>query len=351
MNLFVFGLVVGLVIAFGFMALKGRFLPDNSKSDGNDHSGTLLTPPLLLSALFAACFLIMALIIDASFVRPKVESWSLFLFDPKTYLAVTKELFFASFIALFIVMTVEYTSRREQNKTVNDALAKMKRSVFQAVFSRRIGEDVAAEIEKSIYDCSFVRNRHSRSIILKELEERSADYILMESTQTFRVQNINNGSEDYEPTVILPNPTPEHVGKNTVKKVRISSIGADGEILETTDITDDKIAGAIKANNDSVDETHYVFDKIHLKPDEELEVEYTLELVKERYDNEIWTTLIPTLKADVVVTSKVPDLYIGAISMHRGNLSRVHNDNGFKRWSVEKAMLPYQGYVVFWRKG
>jgi len=332
------------------MALKGRFLPSISKSDGNAHTGTLLTPPLLLSALFAACFLIMALIIDAALVKPKVESWSLFLLDPKTYLAVTKEFFFASFIALFIVMTVEHTSRREQNIAVNDALDKMKRSVFQAVFSRRIGEDVAAEIEQSIYDCTFVRNHHTRTIILKELDVPSTEHILMESTQTFRVQNIGNGPEDYFPTVILPDPTPEHEGKNTIKKVRFSGIGADGEIVSTTDIVAKKIADAIQPNEENADETHYVFDKIGLKPDEELEVEYTLELVKERYDNEIWTTLIPTLKADVVVNSEVPGLYIGAISMHRGNLSRVHSGNGFKRWSVEKAMLPFQGYVVFWRK-
>lgn len=348
--MFVFGLLIGLVFTIGAFALRGRFAPEKLETDSEEAGGKLITPPLLMSAVFSFAFLAIALIIDAAFVQPKTESWVVFLADPKTYLAVAKELFFASFIALFIVMTIETTSRREQNLAVNDALNKMKRSVFQAVFARRIGEEIAAEIEQSVYDCTFVRKQHTRTIFLKELADQSDDHILMESTQTFRVQNIGSRPEEYFPTAILPNPTPEHQGKNLVKSVRISSVGASGDVGEGQNITAAKIKLALQQDQDNPDETQYIFDAVSLKPDEELEVEVTLELVKERYDNEIWTTLIPTLEADVIVSSEIPGLYIGAISLHRGNLSRVHNGNGFKRWSVEKAMLPFQGYVVFWRK-
>lgn len=308
----------------------------------------LVTPPFIAAAGLAVIFLAASVIIDNIYV--KNVDYGSFLIDPKTWVLVFKEFFFASVIAIFFMTTIELYSRSEQDNFFETATTEAQKNVFQAVYQNSIDPLIFEEAEESIFQCDFVRTNHSRDIQLQKLPE-SADYLLLRSTQEFRVRNVAKSTREYDPVVYLPKSMTrfqQHVKVARVTLYQVKSGQRSELIYEHTDAAD--IAKALKPDSGSPSEICYRFPTASVDPSEEIEVQYELMLVKEKFDNEIWTTLIPTLKAEVTVQSEIEGLELTAIAHHRGTMMPSSQGNGKsrKKWTVERPLLPFQGYVVSW---
>ena len=297
----------------------------------------------------------------------------------ETLLSFTKELFFASFIAVFIIATVEQASKREQSdilkksaqefsnllerkhqiiadelkaglSEMGSAANQAQRNVFNAIYKNRLAEVISEEVEESVFRSSFVRTSHSRVLKLVELPDHP-DHILMKSEQHFKVKNITASERPYTPTAIIPKPPGNFSGLSCVQSISVSPAGDKASAAQRYPIKSqgNKMHDFL-VDGEGEDEDVYSFPSVEVPAHSEIEVRVELQLVKDRSDNEIWTSLIPTVVSDVTVISEVNNLYIGAISLHRGVMESEVQVAGHRRWKVNRPILPYQGYVVFWRK-
>lgn len=336
-------MLVGFVLGCIFSAFAWFFL--RNVRAGNNF---LTRPALIGTAGLALLFLVVSVLIEHLVINE--ETYTSFLTDPKTWVMVSKEFFFASVIALFFMTTIELYSRSEQEEFFKEATSEAQKSVFQAVYQSKADQKVFEEVEESIFKQSFVRTSHSRDIHLRRLSN-SDEYILLTSTQEFRIKNITKFAQEYEPVVYLPRSLEKFDDYVKVNRVTIYKVkdGTRSDLLFESTSQDEAIQKAIKPNLASPSEICYHFECHSVDPDDEIEVQYELTLVKEKYDNEIWTTLIPTLKAEVTVQSEVEGLNLQAIAHHRGTMMPSSQGNSkFRKWTVERPLLPYQGYVVTW---
>ena len=345
--MFIFGALSGVLIPIFIWVIFSNRESQVSESD-EGHERFYTSRPFIAAILFSVVFLALSFAIESLFLRdPEYVS---FFVDPKTYVAVFKEFFFASVIAVFIIATIEIFSRSEQDRFLKRATENAQKNVFQAVYQNSIDKEIFSEAEISIFQTDFVRTRHSREILLQSLAGYD-DYILLTSTQEFRVRNVTKGPKNYAPVVYLPKPLSKFSKHVKISRVALYFV-KDGqrselyyEVLEGEEM--DKALQTIQ--DCSPHELCFRFREKPVDPLEEVEVQISLTLVKEKFDNEIWTTLIPTLKAEVIVQSDIDDLSLSAIALHRGTkVANVQNNHKYRRWSVERPMLPFQGYVVSW---
>lgn len=345
----VVGIILGGLTIVVFYEVLGK-LKHNDKS-----WAFFVEAPFLTAMILCFSFLALSLLIESIFMHGPDTSHSSVFLKPYTWVNVTKEFFFAFVIAMFVIATVELHSRKEQKKFIEKATTDTQKSVFDAVYKSRVDPAVFEEAEKCIFNNAFIRVKHFNSMVLKTIAEHH-DYILLSSVQDSRIRNISReeGPQGYTPQIYLPKPPRALQGKSNVDSVVVHEVlnGVRGRELRryggAQDIEKFKNSDA----RASPQEQHYKFESVSINPGQEIDIVIQITLVKERYDNEIWTTLVPTLEADVTVDSEVDGLDLGAISLHRGTMTLIGGEHGgrTRRWKIEKPMLPYQGYVVTWSK-
>lgn len=340
---FAIGFFAAVVAVLSAQQVMARMSSGKDKSNGVFYTSR----PFLVAFGLSISFLALALLVENAFVDE--ESYTQFLFDPKTYVAVFKEFFFATVIALFIIATIEISSRKEQDDYFREAVELAQKNVFEAIYKNRLDADVLVEAEESIFKTDFIRTRHNRNIHLQPLED-TTDYVLLTSTQDFRVRNVTGNRKPYTPTVYLPKRPGNHADKVCVTLVRVFRTQSSHRSSAVLDVNSKESAEVyIVPDGNAPHEICYRFPQQVCEPGEEIEVHISLTLVKEKFDNEIWTTLIPTLRAEVSVQTDVEGLTLSAIALHRGSMDDgIQGAGSLRKWVVERPMLPYQGYVVSW---
>ncbi|WP_299620045.1 hypothetical protein [uncultured Tateyamaria sp.] len=376
--LFLFGLLAGTVLSifFGMIVFHVYGKPTHG-AETNSIKKVVLSVPFLSLLVFALVCLAVAVTVDLLFLAGSSETIGSFLTSPKTWLAVTKELFFAAFIALIIIVVVEVASNDEQvelmaefkesvEKLTQDSIDKAQESVFEGVYKNAVDPAVFEEVVDSIFTADFIREEHHRSIVLEPVADRD-DIVLMKVKQTYTVKNVTKNIKSSNQRFYLPNTRNADGDLNQFTQLAITSEkGEKNEIPDTypyvrqaepeednspeTAPACDPAVPSVEPSSSGA-ETIYTFPTVKVQGGGVVRVELELQLVKDMSDNEILTFLSPTLKGSFSVHSYVSDLDIKAISLHRGALTETP-DGGedFKRWTFNRPMLPYQGYVVMWSK-
>lgn len=113
--LFLFGLLVGAIVSIFFgMIIFHLYGKPTHGPETNSIKKVFLSVPFLSLLIFALVCLAVAVTVELLFLAGSSESFGSFLTAPKTWLAFSKELFFAAFIALIIIVVVEVASSDEQ---------------------------------------------------------------------------------------------------------------------------------------------------------------------------------------------------------------------------------------------
>lgn len=337
--------------------------------------------PVWVSAILTLVFFAITLTLEGYIIFDP-EAKKIFL-ESKTWVAAAKEFFFAFFISTVIIFTIERVSRQEQAEQIEEAtkafsvsleaglerlrattserldekLAEVRlladqiaMNVFNALYKAQLDPAVSYEVEESVFRTEFVRARHERYMRLESIPSQPGKLVL-KSKQTFIVRNVTRDERPYVPLVYLPSLSGAAAHFSVVNRVLATSIyggqkgNAQYEIkIGNTPVEQDrhrKLQGS---------EYMYTFPAVQVPALGELEILMELSLLKDLSDNEIWTSLLPTLAGEVAVVSEVPGLVIEAISLHRGSMVAVEQGpDNYRRWRYEKPILPYQGYVVSWR--
>lgn len=337
--------------------------------------------PVWISAIFTLAFFALTLFLEG-YVFEDPKSGKIFV-DPKTYVAASKEFFFAFFISTVIIITIERVSRQEQAEQVEEATAafaekleagleefrsttsekmdlklgelegyakSISHNVFNALYKTQLAPEFSHEVEESVFRAEFVRTRHERYMVLEPINGLP-EKLLLRSKQTFTIMNITRDDRPFVPIVYLPTLEGVEDGHSRVDSV---SVGLSVEGQDTTslyEISAEELADKQDSYRHRQEaEYRYTFPAATIRALSSAKVVVELRLLKDRSDNEIWTSLLPTLRGSVSVESRISDLHVEAISLHRGSMvAAQQGPDNLRQWSYEKPILPYQGYVVSWR--
>lgn len=337
--------------------------------------------PVSVSAFCSLFFFALTLVLEG-YVFFDPESDGIFA-QTKTYATASKELFFAFFISMIIIFTIERVSRQEQAEQIEEATTafaekletglekfrsttseKMDRkleelesyaqrisdNVFNALYKSQLAPEFSHEVEESVFRAEFVRLRHERYMVLEPIADLP-EKLLLRSTQTFTVKNITRDDRPYVPNVYLPSLEGVDDFHSRVDRVYAARTLNDRDVETLFDIPIGTGADAQDAYRQRVEaEYKYTFQAITVPALSTVKMMMELCLLKDRSDNEIWTSLMPTLRGSVSVESRVSDLHVEAISLHRGSMvAALQAPKNLRQWSYEKPIMPYQGYVVSWR--
>lgn len=363
---FWFGILIGSIL---WIVLGMVLYLSLGRSDGAENRSAIgkifLSVPFLSLLIFALVCLTVAIVVELVFLQSEFDSFQSFLSSPKTWVAFSKELFFAAFIAMVIIIVVEAASNEEQSELmekfkseqeelVQSSIKKAQQSVFEGVYENALDPQIFTEVVDTIFKASFVRDEHHRSMVLEAIPSNSKQ-LLMKVRQTYVVTNVSDGPRNNNQTFYLPNTYNSNGPLNRFTKLSIATLIGDNEVpseypFEYEDGKDLPDGITVEPSKSGA-ETVWTFPAIKLVEGGKIRVELELQLVKDISDNEILTFLSPTLKGSFSVHSYVDGLEVKAISLHRGALSETPDGgDDFKRWTFDRPMLPYQGYVVMWSK-
>lgn len=305
--------------------------------------------PFLVAVIATLGFLSLTLVLEQLAASDEATAD---LFSMKTAISASKEAFFAAFIALFIIVTIEVVSRREQIAMVEEATEEIQESVYKAIFKRQLDERVLEAVESTIFRAPVIREYSERAIKIESVPD-SPDHVLLKIRQKYSVRNIIGSSQPIQSPIYIPKPSNSIKANSRIVSFTptaiegVCTIPTEYPFLDNAD-GKAKIASLKKASADGNEEV-YLFPAISLEPNALLQVELEMHLVKDISDNEIMTFLSPTLGGAVSVSTDIEGLRLNAVSLHRGSLKEsVGNSEKSKTWTFNDPILPYQGYVVYW---
>lgn len=374
---FTYGFLIGCVFSiFVGMILFNWYqqrLHNGAGGPDTPYRNILLTPPFLGLTIFTGACLLVAVITEVTFFDSakdladgSVNKLISFLENKKTWLSFAKELFFAGFIAMIIIVVVEVSSSQEQKELVEDFMAQQrklledsqefvrqvqddtKKRVFEDIYKSAIHPQIFDEVRETIFEAHFVREAHYRSMVLEPIPDRP-DKVLLKVSQEYVVCNVTQSPKTSNQQFFIPNPSGQYPDHNRIEQMTVTSLVGENDIpAELTESYSGDPAG-VPTVEEREAEVCYRYPAIKLDANGKVRIRLVMQLLKDRSDNEILTVLSPTLKGNFSVQCNVDGLEVKAITLHRGALVETQDGaDNFKRWLFNRPMLPYQGYVVMW---
>lgn len=376
-------LVLFVLFAFILGIVIGTFTKKSAVSNGSNHTiGFYKSAAFYVATATALGSLCIALILE----NVILDSDTSFLTKTSVWAAVAKEFFFASVIALFVIITIESFSKNEQShyvKNLTDNQAKyvkeilddqksgtdkllesqhdllataiedIRKNVLVSVYKNRLDEGIFTEVEEHIFKKPFIREKHERSMKLCSIDG-SDEHLKLIATQRYIVKNTSDTSQASRQKIYIPKSLNPYAEISQVDYLDVSVLSGEVNVPDAYQAfsknTDNRDAvSALRKLEPEGEEYCYEFPEISVGPFARFQVELRLTLAKDESDNEILTFLSPTLQGHFEIESEIEGLVMGAINLHRGRLMEgVANSERRKSWTFSKPMLPYQGYVVYW---
>ena len=309
----------------------------------------------ILLALVAIVLLFAAGIWEAQLVDSTDD---LYWKSPHVWNGVVREIGFACLIALLIIIFVEASSRQRQENAALSFLERERqraselreelgRDVFRAVYCRETPASLVDGVIDQVLSCNVVRTYHRSDYKLLELdvaadENKDKRYVCLQIHGEYVVKNISRDTITVPIGIGFPTPGP----MNLKKYAKITSVKIGGIELNEHEIRE----GDFAAEDDS-DKIRFMW-KRKLAAGNQLEVMYTAQLVKERSDNEVWTSLFPSTGMELSLTVEVDDLEFDARSLSSKDVERLigtRASNEMNKWRLNGPILPHQSIIVWWR--
>ncbi|MEZ5996765.1 MAG: hypothetical protein R3C25_13540 [Hyphomonadaceae bacterium] len=301
--------------------------------------------------------------------RP-AHDFQIWMLSPQIFAALLREIGFALIIAFLIGWLIEEDSKRRQEVFVRDFSERQSR--FVEDFSERVSRDVFASVlgkflprkfQDAFLDVGKSHTVRTNMVIRYELleftdaevrgiKELKDEFIKLHIFTDYTLENISGSSFDHTVVCAYPLRSESDFHKSLSRIVRIK-IGRDEmsaqEIAEGTELADAERRDFAKFSK-----------SCHLQAGEQLQVTYEVVLVKERSDNEVWVSLIPTDQLWIICdVGRLQSSMKFGITAHcpSGMDERLssENDRGEPSdanggvWASGGPILPYQSVVFWWR--
>ncbi len=170
-------------------------------------------------------------------------------------------------------------------------------------------------------------------------------HIMVVLESDYILENITGSEHPHEVKSMHPLPAEKALrGYAGIKSVSIGDSSLNAE--------------QIKEGIDRIPDTDYekcASWPVQIGTDRPLLVKTRAHLIKEKSDNEVWSSLLPTISLEVIVDMQLDDLSWNINSLHSGNLKAIDGPDEGPRgrekttFRTQNPVLPYQGVLVWWR--
>ncbi len=284
-------------------------------------------------------------------------SWMLSL---TVWAALLREIGFALTISFVIGWLIEQDSWRRQEAFVEEFSNRVSRDVFASV----LGKFLPVEFQEAFLNVGRSHVIRSNMVIryeLSEFDEAEAraipslreDFIKLHIFTDYTLKNISGSTYTHKIVNAYPVRSESAFHRDCSHMARIC--------IGKQELSREEINALItEADEDRQDYSKFEKEYV-LQRGEELQITYENVLVKERSDNEVWVSLIPTdrlwihcdaghLETPVTfgVTAHFPSGMDERLKPD-GEHGRARDANGGV-WASRGPVLPYQSVVFWWRE-
>jgi hypothetical protein len=259
---------------------------------------------------------------------------SAYFLDKDLVAGFLKELGFAGIIAVVVIFTVERSSKARQAEFVEELISKSNKSLFYAIFNRRLPDAIFKQVEKTILSSNVCRREYELDYELTELQENPN---LLKAKFRSRYVLINTTGSELKHEVVVAIEKPIDVKLSAY--CGVLSLRIDGR-----EIRKDEIAEHARVSDVHV-EVRY---PITLLKDREVEVVMTATTIKLKTDTELWSSRIPS--EGVLLTVRLPNssYAVNANALHESAFTVMQGDDSVRQWELREPILPFQGFVIWW---
>ena len=310
-----------------------------------------ISPTVLIIAaiIFISISVIVDLTVALDFAQDPIErlkeelsGWQLVRW--KVVAELLRELGFAAAIAWVISVAIERAARERDAENAEAARKAIAVDVFKAVIGSFVPKTIRDLVLDKVLLTPVTRPTARLGLTLDELKvSGNADqrHIRLELKLEYEVKNESSAAVPYDVVVFIPKcPTKTLEAHHALRSVAI----------DQTALTPDQIAHGAKEIPDTDGELRFKWRRT-IPPQGSLSVVTRAEYVKERSDNEIWISIIPTSRFELTVNLQIANLSWGVDPHHEGELKQIGERArlGETHFVATSALLPYQGTLIWWR--
>lgn len=258
---------------------------------------------------------------------------------------ILNELGVAGFVAIILAVTIEYVSRKRDERRFKEEKEAIKNDVFEHVLGYRLPEGTFAALDDQILNASFFRKDFAIRYELFPLEDPG--FIKIRGQISYKVLNLTPERKDFPfRTGIEKAPIAE---LNDLVKFTVIRVRANGRDLLKDLETEEKIK---KALDQSIPNHLHIKQTISINGNDRASVTIRFEGVR-AFQGGSSFLLTPNVALgfqlfveawdgiDVTATSYLPE------TLKKGD-QHLKKQNSY-HWVLERPMLPYQGVYLSWR--
>jgi hypothetical protein len=265
------------------------------------------------------------------------------------------EIGFALVVAVTIWVTFEFFARADTEDHWNERIEKITKNVFLGVFKRNFPDEFIREAHSLVLDHTFIRYGLNVTYTISDGSYANRDgqtqkFVKLNAVARYRIKNVGNSAARLPLGIELPNPMIEEM-KPTCKVSRISVKRGGTETKIDLSAAEEAFREAIKNDNNS--QVKFEVPNISVGQNEEIEVVFDYVMAKEEEDTEIFQTRYPTDSVGITIMDRGPTARaVRARSIHGSNLEddTSAERTGTYNFKLSKYLLPYQGFVIWWKK-
>ncbi len=258
-----------------------------------------------------------------------------------------KELGFALIIAYFLTIGIEALQRDSHNKHVSGQIDRIKRDVFEAVYSTRQDRNLVALLESEIFNQPFFRQAYSVNVTMtlldRDIECNSESKVQLDIQCEFYAANRTNVTRDFHFRAFVERPFEEDddVARLTFLKLGEQYFDSERELSEVD-----------QRKPDTPDFRHYEWSATVARG-ESIHVVSKYRLVKRARDYLVWQVLDAADGLRIDVTLPEPGLlriFGDAIHPCQDRLQKIggHEEDHTFSLRVDQPLLPHNGVQIWW---
>lgn len=287
--------------------------------------------------MYLLCFLLSILFLIAGHYAEHEGHWKL-----RSH--ILNEIGIALLVAIILAMTIEYVSRRRDERKFKEEKEAIKNDVFEHVLGYRLPEGTFPVLDAQILNAAFFRKDFAVRYELFPLEDPR--FIQIHGQISYKVLNLTPEPKEFHfRTGIEKAPIAEldHLVKFTVVRVR----DKEGDLLDLD--SEDKL---IKAQDEMVANHLHIKRTITIKGSDQVSATIRYESVRALQGGSAFL-LTPNVALgfqlfvqawdgiEVSATAYLPE------TLKKGD-QHLKQQNSY-HWVLERPMLPYQGVYLSWK--
>jgi hypothetical protein len=256
---------------------------------------------------------------------------------------ILTEIGIAGVVAFILALTIEYVSRKRDERRFREEKEAIKNDVFEHVLGYRLPEGIFAELDEQILNASFIRKDFTITYKLSALDDHR--FIKINGQISYKIFNVTPGRKDFEFVTGIekaPIRDLDKLVKYTVVKIKGSGLDIDLQTKE--DIN--------KAVDYKTPNHLHIRQKITIKGNEHASATIRFEVVRAlQGGSEFFLTPILALGFELFVQAW-EGIEVSAASYLPEELTEgdqhLKKQNSY-HWLLQRPMLPYQGVYVSWK--